>query len=122
MASMTKDGRERRPTGAAARSRETNQLLGSIGGNEHWATLHGEARSAATAKARANGPGELDPYWFDRVDPERQMSEADRVKCAQNAKKAHFSRLALAAAKSRRKSPSPPSDETATAAPETGAA
>lgn len=100
MASKTKDGAERRPTGAAARTREVNSILGSIGGNEHWSTLHGEARTQATAAARAAGPGSIE-YWENKVDPEGEMAPADRTKCAINAKRAYYSRLALASAKAR---------------------
>jgi hypothetical protein len=100
VASTTTDGQERRPTGAAARDPEVNRTWGSIGGNERWATLHGEARTAATAEARAAGPGALE-YWESKVDPEGIMSPADRTKCATNAKRAYYSRLALASAKSR---------------------
>ena len=100
MAGTTKDGRPKRPTGAAARSRETNQLLGAIGGNELWATLHGAARTAATAAARAAGPGSIE-YWERKVDPDGVMAPADRTKCAEHAKKAYYSRLALASTKAR---------------------
>lgn len=87
-----------------ARSREMSQMCGSIGGNLKNANLTYEQRIEATAPARAAGPGNLE-WHMKQVDPNGEMSDGDRLKCAQNHKKAYYARMALASAKSRRKAP-----------------
>jgi hypothetical protein len=77
-----------------------NALLGSIGGLTKAARQNAEQRAADTAAARANGPGALE-YWEQKVDPDGDMTPAERTKCAVAAKKAHFQRLALLSAKAR---------------------
>ena len=75
----------------------------SIASNARWSREPSRAR--ATAKARAAGPGSVD-YWIARVDPDGLMTPADRVAAAENARRAHFQRLAKrgrAARKARRK-------------------
>jgi hypothetical protein len=74
----------------------------SIAANIRWSQE--KNRSLATAKARANGPGSIE-YWMRRVDPEGEMTYADRVKAAENAKKAFYGQQLKAArkAKARRK-------------------
>jgi hypothetical protein len=54
----------------------------------------------ATAAARAASPGS-DQYWIDRVDPKRELTRTERVKRARNAKREHFTRMALKSAKAR---------------------
>lgn len=63
----------------------------SIASNARWAAEPSRAR--ATAAARAKGPGSID-YWLPKVDPDQQMTHADRVKAAENARRAFYQRLA----------------------------
>ena len=63
----------------------------SIAANARWSREPSRAR--ATAPARAKGPGSLD-YWMPRVDPDEQMTYADRVRAAENAKREFYQRLA----------------------------
>ena len=65
-------------------------------------TLHArhDAR-ATTAKARASFLAR-----FEReVDPDRVLPEAERLRRAESARRAHFARLALASARARAKKP-----------------
>lgn len=52
-----------------------------------------------TAKARAR----FLERFLDEVDPERALSERERLRRAEHARSAYFARLALASAKARRK-------------------
>jgi hypothetical protein len=52
-----------------------------------------------TAKGRAK----FDLRFLDEVDPDRQLPEAERLRRAEHAKRAYFTRLALKSAKARRK-------------------
>jgi len=54
-----------------------------------------------TEAARAKSPGQLD-YWRDRVDPDGQLDRVERDRRAELKRRAHFQRLALASARSRR--------------------
>lgn len=63
----------------------------SIASNARWSREPSRAR--ATAPARAAGPGSID-YWLTKVDPDQQMTHEDRVAAAENAKRAHYQRLA----------------------------
>jgi hypothetical protein len=71
-------------------------LRAQIAAHESWA--HTEDRAARTAKARQ---ASLDRFE-DHVDPDRKLSPAERTKRAENARKAHFKRMALKSAKARR--------------------
>lgn len=71
----------------------------SIAANARWAAEPSRAR--ATAAARAAGPGSID-YWLPKVDPDRQMTHTDRVKAAENARRAFYQRLAKRGRKARR--------------------
>ena len=53
-----------------------------------------------TEAARRAGPGNLD-YWLRRVDPEGSLRQRERVRRAESAKKAHFTRLAFKSAQAR---------------------
>ena len=44
--------------------------------------------------------------FIDEVDPDRQLPESERLRRAEHAKKAYFTRLALKSAKARRKAAS----------------
>jgi hypothetical protein len=56
-------------------------------------------RLAATAPGRRAAFEKL----LDEVDPERKLSEAERLKRAKSAQQAHMARIRLAASKSRRR-------------------
>lgn len=72
-------------------------LVASIAVHESWAQT--EDRTARTAPARK--------AFLDRfehlVDPDGTLSPDERAKRAENAKKAHFQRLALKSAQARRR-------------------
>ena len=55
---------------------------------------------AVTEPARAAGPGRID-YWLAQVDPDSELPEPERIRRAECAKKAHFSRLALRSSQAR---------------------
>lgn len=52
-----------------------------------------------TAKARRT----FLESFVDKVDPHRKLPEAERLRRAESARRAHFTRLALASAKARRR-------------------
>jgi len=75
----------------------------SIAANTRWANE--PDRAAATAAARAKGPGSLE-YWIAKTDPD--LPHAERVKRANNLKQVFYQKLAASgrkakAAKSARK-------------------
>jgi hypothetical protein len=61
-----------------------------------------------TEAARKASPQSLD-YWATKVDPDGVLTEAERAKRAEHARKAHMFKMALASsrARSRRKKVSP---------------
>lgn len=60
-------------------------------------------RAARTRPATDASPVRLS-YWERRVDPNNEMDEATRAKAAENARKAHYQRMAYRSARARRKS------------------
>jgi hypothetical protein len=78
---------------------EHRVLIARIGG---YARAAQHDSTAMTANARANGPGSIS-YWESKVDPDHVLSDADRRRRAEAAKKEHYTRLALASAKARKK-------------------
>jgi hypothetical protein len=72
-------------------------LRGEIAAHESWART--EDRSARTAPARR---AMLDKFE-QQVDPDNELTPAERAKRAEHARKAHFKRLALKSAQARRK-------------------
>lgn len=72
------------------------KLRASLAAHESWA--HTEDRSARTANARR---AMLDKFE-KQVDPDGVLAPAERAKRAQNARKAHYKRLALKSAQVRR--------------------
>jgi len=83
---------------ASEMSPEQRGLRARIAVNESWART--TDRTARTAPARAAGPGSSE-YWEARVDPDGLMEPSTRVKAAENARKAHYQRLAYRSAKAR---------------------
>ena len=67
--------------------------------HERWART--ADRTAATEAMRASGPNSL-RYFENQVDPERKLPEAQRHAMALSARKAYYTRLALASAKARK--------------------
>ncbi len=75
-------------------------LICSLAANEGWAQC--PDRTRRTAPGRAAGPGELE-WHAERLTPIPGESQADRLKRAENAKRAWYQRLALKSAQSRRR-------------------
>lgn len=75
-------------------------LNASIASNERWARETN--RTLATAAARANGPASIE-YWAKKVDPDGEMSHTDRMRAADNAKKAFYARLSKAGVRGHRR-------------------
>lgn len=73
-------------------------MRGRLAAHTRWAQT--ADRSAATAPARR---GLLDRFERE-VDPEGQLDPGERQRRAESAKKAFYTRLALASAKARRRS------------------
>jgi len=71
-------------------------LRSQIGAHESWART--EDRSARTAKARKAA---LDRFERE-VDPNGELTQQERAKRAEHARKAYFARLALKSAQARR--------------------
>jgi hypothetical protein len=74
-------------------------LAARIASATRWA--HEDGRTG-TAKARSAGPGPI-AYWEAKVDPTGELAPSERTRRAESAKRAHYSRLALASAKARRR-------------------
>jgi hypothetical protein len=72
-------------------------ILGRIGAHESWART--QDRSARTAPARAA----FDARFEQQVDPDGVLSQDERARRADHARRAHFQRLALKSAVARRK-------------------
>jgi hypothetical protein len=72
-------------------------LRSQIAAHESWART--EDRTARTANARK---AMLDKFE-EQVDPDGELTPAERAKRAENARKAHFKRLALKSAQARRR-------------------
>ena len=72
------------------------QLLARLAAHESWANT--QNRTARTAPAREAFLTKFE----DQVDPRRELTPEERAKRATNARKAHFTRLALKSAQSRR--------------------
>jgi hypothetical protein len=75
----------------AAKDPAARRVNASIAANERWSRVTNRAQ--ATAAARAAGTNSLD-YWEKQVDPDREMTPADRVKAAENARRAYYQRFA----------------------------
>lgn len=50
--------------------------------------------------AQAAGPGAIG-YWLTKVDPDQVLAEPERTRRAEAARKAHFTKLALASSRAR---------------------
>lgn len=74
------------------------RLVASIAAHESWART--PDRSARTANARAA----LMAKFETEIDPTGSLPPAERARRAEHLRKAHFARLALMSARSRRRS------------------
>lgn len=70
---------------------------GRIGAHESW------ARTADRTGRTANGRKAFLAKFEDQVDPDRVLSDAERERRAEHARKAHFQRMALKSAERRRR-------------------
>ena len=80
-------------------SPELRSLRARLAVNASWAKT--TDRSARTAPGTAASPASLS-YWEKRVDPAGVMDDATRSKAAENARTAHYQRMALRSAQARR--------------------
>lgn len=80
-----------------AMSPSERTLRAQIAAHTRW-SREGD-RSAATAAARAA----FDRRFLDLVDPNRELPVKERERRAESARKAHYKRLALKSAQSRRR-------------------
>lgn len=81
----------------SAASASERRTIAKLAANTRWANE--PDRSAATQAAR-------DALWQrfeEQVDPERRLDPVERAKRAESARKAHYQRLALKSAQSRRR-------------------
>jgi hypothetical protein len=74
---------------------EMRVLRSRLASHTRWAKC--EDRTAATQPAR----DAFRNRWLDQVDPDRVLPAAERAKRADNAMKAHMTRMALNSAKAR---------------------
>ena len=76
------------------------KLAGSIGGLTRWSRVHGDAaRREQTTPARAG----LYRKWEQQADPEGVLSPEDLAAAVDRLKLAHYRRMALKSAQSRRR-------------------
>lgn len=78
---------------------EQRSLRARIAVNTSWART--TDRAARTANGTNASPARLS-YWEKRVDPDGVMDEQTRAKAAENARTAHYQRMAYRAAQARR--------------------
>lgn len=81
----------------AALTPSERSLRAALASHKSWANT-----SDPTARTAA-GRAKFDERFFDEVDPGRNLPEAERERRAKSARKAYFTRLALASARARRK-------------------
>lgn len=74
-------------------------LRARLAAHQSWANTPDP--TARTAAARAKSPGHLD-YWCRQVDPTGKLPEHERLRRAESARKAYYTRLALRSAQARR--------------------
>jgi hypothetical protein len=74
---------------------KTKSLPQQIAANVRW------SKEDSTRQGEILRAG-LERRFLDEVDPNRELSEAERIRRAESARKAFYQRLALASAKARR--------------------
>jgi hypothetical protein len=82
---------------ASRMSPQERKARAQLAANESWKNT--EDRRGRTAKARAA----FDEKFYDEVDPDHGLPDAEREKRAANARKAYFARLALKSATAARR-------------------
>lgn len=77
---------------------EQRSLRARIAVNTSWSrTTDRTARTSAATAASPASPS----YWENQVDPDRRMDAETRAKAAENARTAHYQRMAFNSAKTR---------------------
>jgi hypothetical protein len=74
-------------------------LVASIAANERWANT--EDRREAARPLWSSNPSQVS-YWADKLDPEHRLTDAERNRRGENARTAHYKRMALKSAQVRR--------------------
>lgn len=80
-------------------SPELRSLRARMAVNASWAKT--KDRRARTANGTAASPAALS-YWEKRVDPNGEMDTRTRAKAAENARSAHYQRMAYRSAMARK--------------------
>lgn len=78
---------------------EQRSLRARLAVHASWANT--KDRTTRTAPGTDASPARLS-YWEKRVDPAGEMDDATRAKAAENARTAHYTRMAYRSAKARR--------------------
>ncbi|MGI8938879.1 MAG: hypothetical protein ACR2JF_11855 [Iamia sp.] len=73
------------------------KLRASIAAHESWARTEDRAQRLAPARQA------FADSFLDKVDPDHRLPPAERARRAENARKAHYQRLALKSAQARRR-------------------
>jgi hypothetical protein len=73
------------------------RLLGQAGAHKSWAQT--EDRTARTAPAREA----FNARFEDEVDPNRELTEVERARRAESARRAYYAELALRSVQARRR-------------------
>jgi predicted DNA-binding transcriptional regulator AlpA len=69
-----------------------------------WPVASGPARCTANSRELTkNARAKFDQRFIDEVDPDRVLPESERLRRAEHARKAYFTRLALLSAKARKR-------------------
>ena len=84
---------------AARLTSEQRSLRGRLAAQVRWSA---QDPVEGTARARAASPSSL-AYFEAKVDPTGQLPAAERLRRAESARAAHFSRLAFLSSKARRR-------------------
>jgi hypothetical protein len=77
---------------------EQRSLRARLAVHSSWAQT--KDRAARTKPGTDASPARL-TYWERRVDPDNEMDEATRAAAAENARTAHYQRMAYRSAKAR---------------------
>ena len=80
----------------SSKSPQQRSIISTIGAH----ALHSQYDSRELTK---NARDKFDERFLDEVDPDRVLPEAERLRRAEHARKAYFTRLALLSAKARAK-------------------
>lgn len=84
---------------AAGLTPEQRTLRGRLAAQVRWSA---QDPVEGTARARAASPSSL-AYFEAKVDPTGELPDAERLRRAESARRAYFTRLALASSRARRR-------------------